>query len=63
MVRPARNFPIDLYLLMDLSTSMNDDLKNLKALGANLGSYCDIIVTMWQSIFNLAVLYCNDVIC
>lgn len=36
-VRPARNFPIDLYLLMDLSFSMRDDLDNLKRLGANLG--------------------------
>lgn len=36
-VRPARNFPIDLYLLMDLSFSMRDDLNNLKNLGANLG--------------------------
>ena len=36
-VRPARNFPVDLYLLMDLSFSMNDDLANLKRLGAQLG--------------------------
>ena len=37
-VRPARNFPIDLYLLMDLSFSMRDDLDNLKQLGADLGT-------------------------
>lgn len=37
-VRPARNFPIDLYVLMDLSFSMDDDLANLKSLGANLGT-------------------------
>ena len=37
-IRPARNFPLDLYLLMDLSFSMNDDLANLKALGAQLGT-------------------------
>lgn len=36
-VRPARDFPIDLYLLMDLSFSMRDDLANLKRLGADLG--------------------------
>lgn len=36
-VRPARDFPIDIYLLMDLSFSMEDDLSNLKALGADLG--------------------------
>ena len=38
-VRPARNFPIDLYLLMDLSFSMSDDLDNLKRLGADLGMH------------------------
>nr|AAB66911.1 integrin subunit betaPo1 [Ophlitaspongia tenuis] len=37
-VRPARNFPIDLYLLMDLSYSMRDDLDNLKQLGADLAA-------------------------
>ena len=36
-VRPARDFPIDLYLLMDLSFSMRDDLANLQVLGADLG--------------------------
>ena len=36
-VRPATDFPIDLYLLMDLSFSMNDDLQNLKTLGNQLG--------------------------
>lgn len=36
-VRPARNFPIDLYLLMDLSFSMRDDLQNLQMLGTALG--------------------------
>ena len=38
-VRPANNFPIDLYLLMDLSFSMSDDLANLKQLGTQLGMY------------------------
>ncbi len=37
MVEPARNFPVDIYLLMDLSASMEDDLDNLKRLGASLG--------------------------
>ena len=36
-VKPANNFPIDLYLLMDLSFSMNDDLQNLKTLGTSIG--------------------------
>ena len=38
-VRPANNFPIDIYLLMDLSYSMEDDLDNLKRLGTQLGTY------------------------
>lgn len=36
-VEPARNFPVDIYLLMDLSFSMEDDLVNLRRLGATLG--------------------------
>lgn len=36
-VKPAIDFPIDLYLLMDLSASMSDDLTNLKSLGTQLG--------------------------
>ena len=43
-VRPANNFPIDLYLLMDLSLSMKDDLENLKRLGTELGIVIIIIV-------------------
>jgi len=39
MVKPARNFPIDLYLLMDLSFSMNDDLANLQNLASTLGGW------------------------
>ena len=38
LVKPANNFPIDLYLLMDLSYSMSDDLDNLKVLGNSLGT-------------------------
>ncbi|CAI8001615.1 Integrin beta-1, partial [Geodia barretti] len=37
-VKPANNFPIDLYLLMDLSASMSDDLENLKTLGRQLAN-------------------------
>ena len=36
-IQPAPNFPLDLYLLMDLSASMNDDLANLKTLGDDIG--------------------------
>lgn len=38
-VRPSNNYPIDLYLLMDLSYSMRDDLAKLKTLGAQLCKY------------------------
>ena len=36
-VQPSNNYPMDLYLLMDLSFSMKDDLSNLKVLGSHLG--------------------------
>ena len=38
-VKPAKDFPVDLYYLMDLSYSMNDDLQNLKDLGSGIGMY------------------------
>ena len=41
-VRPAPNFPLDLYLLMDLSYSMRDDLDNLKGLGSEIGRLCGL---------------------
>ncbi|XP_018426536.1 PREDICTED: integrin beta-2-like, partial [Nanorana parkeri] len=34
--RRAEGYPVDLYYLMDLSYSMNDDLENVKKLGADL---------------------------
>lgn len=30
--------PVDLYILMDFSNSMSDDLDNLKQMGSNLGT-------------------------
>lgn len=35
-VQLAMNYPLDLYLLMDLSASMRDDLDNLKELGGGI---------------------------
>lgn len=32
----AEGYPVDLYYLMDLSYSMNDDLKNVKNLGIEI---------------------------
>ena len=37
--RLAEDYPLDLYYLMDLSQSMEDDLKTLRRLGALLGMY------------------------
>ena len=36
-VRPANNYPVDIYYLMDQSFSMNDDLENLRGLASQLG--------------------------
>ena len=38
-VRPTDNFPVDIYLLIDKSFSMNDDLQNLRRLSSQLGLY------------------------
>ncbi|KAG8432378.1 hypothetical protein GDO86_016858 [Hymenochirus boettgeri] len=35
-VRQTENYPVDLYYLMDLSASMEDDLKTIKELGSSL---------------------------
>ncbi|XP_028845577.1 integrin beta-3b [Denticeps clupeoides] len=35
-VRQVEDYPVDLYYLMDLSYSMNDDLRSLRALGNDL---------------------------
>lgn len=35
--------PMDLYILMDFSNSMSDDLDNLKQMGQNLG-----MATVWR---------------
>ena len=37
-VKPAKEFPVDLYYLMDMSVSMEDDLKSLRKLGSKIGN-------------------------
>uniref|UniRef100_A0A8D0LBT9 Integrin beta n=1 Tax=Sphenodon punctatus TaxID=8508 RepID=A0A8D0LBT9_SPHPU len=37
-VRQTEDYPVDLYYLMDLSASMNDDLNTIKELGSTLSS-------------------------
>ena len=36
-VKPAVDFPVDLYYLMDMSKSMEDDLEKLRTLGTKIG--------------------------
>ena len=38
-VQPSNNYPLDVYLLTDLSYSFRDDLTNLKALGSKIGKH------------------------
>lgn len=38
-IKPAKNYPVDLYYLMDLSKSMLDDLEKLTTLGTKIGWY------------------------
>lgn len=37
--RQAKNYPVDLYYLMDLSNSMEDDKLKLAELGNRIGQY------------------------
>ncbi len=48
MVQLAPNFPVDIYLLMDLSLSMDDDLTNLKRLGNELGKYEHMLILYYM---------------
>ena len=50
--RQARNYPVDLYYIMDLSQSMADDKNKLAELGDLLGGSFD---TDWG--FNLGLVY------
>ena len=43
-VKPAKNYPVDLYYLMDLSNSMRDDLDKLKNLGSKIGKCIKLII-------------------
>ena len=36
-VKPAPDFPVDIYFLVDGSFSMEDDLANIQALGGAIG--------------------------
>ncbi|XP_072029330.1 integrin beta-1-like [Amphiura filiformis] len=47
-VRQAEDYPVDLYYVMDLSKSMEDDLRNLKLLGATLAREMKQITSNFQ---------------
>lgn len=36
-VRPMENFPLDLYLLADMSFSLRDDLNTMKTIASDIG--------------------------
>ncbi|CAB4036176.1 integrin beta-6 isoform X1, partial [Paramuricea clavata] len=35
-IEPSANYPVDFYILMDLTATMDDDLNNLKKLALNI---------------------------
>lgn len=36
-IRAAENFPLDLYMLVDLSGSLSDDLETIKGIASDIG--------------------------
>ena len=44
----AEDYPVDLYYLMDLSKSMEDDKKSLSALGDSLASQMRMITSKFK---------------
>ncbi|KAM3853716.1 integrin beta-6 [Vipera latastei] len=47
-VRQTEDYPVDLYYLMDLSASMNDDLKSIKELGSTLSKEMSKLASSFQ---------------
>lgn len=47
-VKPAKNFPVNLYYLMDMSKSMEDDLANLRTLGTKIAASIGNITTNYK---------------
>ena len=45
-VKPARNYPLDMYFLMDLSGSMAPDLDSLRNLSGSIGEYIFSMIDM-----------------
>ena len=60
-VRPANNFPVDFYLLIDESFSMNDDLQNLKNLSSQLGVY--VCVCAYMSMHTYTFVHTSVTVC
>jgi len=54
-VKPAPNYPVRLYYLMDLSYSMKDDLENLKKLGREIAKEIQKITSNFQLAFGAFV--------
>ncbi len=42
-IKPSENYPVDFYILMDLTATMADDLENLKKLALNICKFTKII--------------------
>ncbi|XP_063916638.1 integrin beta-nu-like isoform X2 [Zophobas morio] len=49
--RPAKNFPLDLYYLMDLTWSMKPDLETLKTLGSSLTTHLEKLTKNYHIAF------------
>lgn len=47
-VRQTEDYPVDLYYLMDLSASMNDDLNTIKELGSTLSKEMSKLTSNFQ---------------
>ncbi|XP_065644709.1 integrin beta-1 isoform X3 [Hydra vulgaris] len=54
-VKTPKNFPIDLYYLMDMSTSMKEDLANIQTLGEDLANELDQVTENFRLGFGLFV--------
>lgn len=62
-VQPAEDYPVDLYYLMDMSLSMEDDLDNLRDLAGKIGGNNSILYSCekprWHMTMGILSFYIN----
>ena len=54
-VKPSRNYPLDIYFLMDLSVSLEDDLEIMQQLSSDISKKVVYVTHHWEIIMCMSV--------